>query len=317
MFWCCLMCILGLWFTWIASSRDIPSGISPFRGMGRLSKARSRSSWLMFIQSGIPWPLKNWWIGPGPAVGNCPAGISWSMKSRWSSLIRQSPFRDLHCCHWTADVEHLVLFRTDHHKYASISSTISSKISSTLLRTLQSQALSHLRYRRFWLWYRRKTFDIGYDIKFRRSLYTRYVFDIEVFIRYRVQYRIAISGYKDIEVKNFDVVHDIGKMSGYKDIDEFSSIPKIWSILGTIWHTWGGWAHQPRRRYTGSPGPADGSNWGLSCRSSAAFCCCSGPGLPAGHGGQSWCQVIAVLVSWWWFTWCQSSMLSACHWNSA
>ncbi len=38
---------------------------------------------------------------------------------------------------------------------------------------------------------------------------------------------------------------------------------------------------------------------------------------PAGHGGQSWFQVIAVLVIWWWSTWCQSSMLSACHWYSA
>jgi hypothetical protein len=32
-----------------------------------------------------------------------------------------------------------------------------------------------------------------------------------------LQYRE--SGYKDIEGKNFDVVHDIGAMSGYKDID--------------------------------------------------------------------------------------------------
>jgi hypothetical protein len=74
---------------------------------------------------------------------------------------------------------------------------------------------------------------------------------------------------------------------------------KIWSILGTICHTWGGWAHpphRPRRWFTGSPGPADGSNLlvldplgrsvllgdcldALSCRSSAAFCCCSGPAL--------------------------------------
>ncbi len=45
---------------------------------------------------------------------------------------------------------------------------------------------------------------------------TRYIFDIEVFIRYRVQHRIAVSGYKDIKGKTFDVVHDIGAMSGYK-----------------------------------------------------------------------------------------------------
>jgi hypothetical protein len=151
--------------------------------------------------------------------------------------------------------------------------------------------------------YRRKTVDIVYDIQFRPSLYTRYVFDIEVFIRYRVQYRIAIPGYKDIEGKNFHVVYDISAMLGYKDIDVFSSISKIWSILGTICHTWpgGGWAHRPRSS------PADGSSFlvldplgrsvllgdcldALSCWSSAdAFCCCNGQALvwtalPAGHG---------------------------------
>ncbi len=77
-----------------------------------------------------------------------------------------------------------------------------------------------------------KTFDIGYEIQFRRSLYTRYIFDIEVLIRYhdRVRYSIAISGYKDIESKNFDVLHDIGAMSRYKDIEVFSSISNILSI---------------------------------------------------------------------------------------
>ncbi len=104
--------------------------------------------------------------------------------------------------------------------------------------------------------YREKTVDIMYDIPFRRSLYTRYWYDIEGFIRYRIQYRIAISGYNDIKGKNFDVVHDIGAMSGYKDIDVFSSISKVWSILGTICHTWGGWAHRPRS----SPADSDGSS---------------------------------------------------------
>jgi hypothetical protein len=73
-----------------------------------------------------------------------------------------------------------------------------------------------------------------YDIQLRPSLYTRYRYCIEVFIRYRVRYRIAliiaISGYKDIEGKNFDVVHDIGAISGYKDIEVFSSISKILPI---------------------------------------------------------------------------------------
>jgi hypothetical protein len=118
----------------------------------------------------------------------------------------------------------------------------------TLAPVLELKIINHIRYRiryRLLYWgrskktlfvhsilirYRRKTFDIGYNIQFRSSLYTRYVFDIEVFIRYRVQYRIAISGYKDFEGKDFDVVRDIGAISGYKDIDVFSSISKIWSI---------------------------------------------------------------------------------------
>jgi hypothetical protein len=65
---------------------------------------------------------------------------------------------------------------------------------------------------------------------------------------------MAISGYKDIEGKNFDVVQDIGAISGNKDNDVFPSISKIWSVLGTICHTWGGWAHRPRSS------PADGSS---------------------------------------------------------
>jgi hypothetical protein len=122
------------------------------------------------------------------------------------------------------------------------------------LRTLQKDALctldiesisnENLRYR------------VRYSIStlFVLKLYTRYVFDFEVLNRYQVQSRIAISGYNDIKGKNFDIVHDIGAMSGYKDIDVFSSISKIWSIFGTICHTWGGWAHRPRFR------PADGSS---------------------------------------------------------
>ncbi len=156
--------------------------------------------------------------------------------------------------------------------------------------------------------YRRKTVDIVYDIQFRRSLDTQYWYNIDVFIRYRVQYRIAISGYKDIEGKNFDVVQDIGAISGYKEINVSPSISKILSILGTICHIWGGWAHRPRSS------PADGSSLlrlvfdplgrsvllrgcldALSCWSSAAaFCCCSGqvlvwtgPVAWAGQGGQS------------------------------
>ena len=94
-------------------------------------------------------------------------------------------------------------------------------------------------------------------------------------------------------------------MLGYMDIDVFSSISKIWSILGTICHSWGGWAHWPRSS------PADGSSLlvldplgrsvllrdcldVLSCWSSAAaFCCCSGQALVWTAGWSLW----AVLIS--------------------
>ena len=44
----------------------------------------------------------------------------------------------------------------------------------------------------------------------------------------------VISGYNDIKGKNFDVVQDIGAMSGYNDIKVFASISKVLSISGTI-----------------------------------------------------------------------------------
>ncbi len=70
------------------------------------------------------------------------------------------------------------------------------------------------------------TLDIGTISKF--------LFDIE--------YNIVLQ-YRDIrrsKGKNFDVVQDIGAISGYKEIDVSPSISKIWSILGTICHTWDG-----------------------------------------------------------------------------
>jgi hypothetical protein len=64
---------------------------------------------------------------------------------------------------------------------------------------------------------------------------------IEVFIRYRVQYRIAISGHNDIKGKNSEVGNDIGAMLGYKDIDIFSSTSKTWSV--PVWTAgWSRWA---------------------------------------------------------------------------
>ena len=139
---------------------------------------------------------------------------------------------------------------------------------------------------------------------------TRYWYDIEVFCLYRIRYRAAITGYTDIEGKNFDVVQDIGAISGYTDIKVFPSISKIRSSLGTICHTWGGRAHRP----CSSPADSDGSSLqvldslgrsvllrdcldALSCRSSAAaFCCCSGQGRQALVWTAGWSRW-AVLIS--------------------
>ena len=69
----------------------------------------------------------------------------------------------------------------------------------------------------------------------------------------------VISGYNDIKGKNFDVVQDIGAMSGYNDIKVFASISKVLSISGTICHTWGGWAHRLHSLASPSGWAADGS----------------------------------------------------------
>jgi hypothetical protein len=102
--------------------------------------------------------------------------------------------------------------------------------------------------------YRRKTVDIDYDFQIRRSL----AHDIGTISRFLldVEYNI-VRQYRDIpisKVKTFDVVQDIGAISGYTNIEVFPSISKIRSILGTICHTWGGRAHWPRSS------PADGSS---------------------------------------------------------
>ncbi len=122
---------------------------------------------------------------------------------------------------------------------------------------------------------------------------------------------MAISGYTYIKGKNFDVVLDIGVISGYTDIKVFPSISKIRSILGTICHghTWGGRAHWPRS----SSADSDGSSLlvldplgrsvllrdcldALSCWSSAAaFCCGSGQALVWTAGWSRW--AVTVLIS--------------------
>ena len=79
----CPWCFSCFRFTCMASCRDIPGGSGPFKGIGRYSNALSRSSGVMFIQSGMP--FKHCAIVPVAPVGICPAGISWSMKSQRSS----------------------------------------------------------------------------------------------------------------------------------------------------------------------------------------------------------------------------------------
>ena len=136
----------------------------------------------------------------------------------------------------------------------------------------------------------------------RRSPDIRYRFNIGVVIRYRVRYRSAISsgagGVGSIpansNVQNvpsfrrwlFEMKFSppFSAMLGYKDIEVFSLISKIFSISGKIRLTWGRWApHWPCSSH------ADGSRLlvldplgrsvllrasldALSCWSSAAFC---------------------------------------------
>ncbi len=172
-------------------------------------------------------------------------------------------------------------------------------ISYTILRTLQKYALWTLDIHTISKQNRR------YRLQFSNSTLfgTRYWYDIQVFFRYRVRYRMAISGYTNIKGKNFDVIQDIGAISGYTYIKVFPSISKIRSILGTICHTWGGQAHRPRS----SPADSDSASWSSTCLDGLYSCvtvltpfpagvqqllfvaAVARPwcGLPAGHGVQS------------------------------
>ncbi len=122
----------------MASLRDIPGGIGPFRGMGRISKARLRSSWLMFFQSGIP--LKKWWIGPGSAVVKLTkwtvlqeylGPITLIVKVYFVVFIAVNRRRTWNTGSW---------FGTKNYVLASISYTISG----TILRTIQKDSLCTL-----------------------------------------------------------------------------------------------------------------------------------------------------------------------------
>ncbi len=117
-----------------------------------------------------------------------------------------------------------------------ISISISYTISYTILRTHKDGKRPSL-YARYWHDIEEKPSISTTICQIWPSLYTRYWCDIELFYRYRVRYRAATSGYTYIKGKNFDVVQDIGAISGYTDIKVFPSISKIWSILGMICHT--------------------------------------------------------------------------------
>jgi hypothetical protein len=131
----CLWCFTCFRFTSMASCSDIPGGIGPSKGIGRFSNALFRSSGVMLIISGIP--VKNCAIGPVALVGICPAGISWSMKSRRSSKsISRSSLRPLDGGSGTVGTLVPVLGTEGH-----ISAPILYAISNTILRTLQKETL--------------------------------------------------------------------------------------------------------------------------------------------------------------------------------
>jgi hypothetical protein len=152
---------------------------------------------------------------------------------------------------------------------------------------------------------------IGHDIEDapkRHSLYTRYVHDIEVLIRYRVRYRIAISRYKDIEGKNFDVssilvqCRDIRISNFSLRYQRFCRYRVRYAIPGAAGRT----DHVPAP----PTGPVRTnllvldplgrsvllrdclgalSCWGSAQNQLTSFAAAARPwyGLPAGHGGQS------------------------------
>ncbi len=110
MIWYYLWCIWCHSFASMASCSHgkIPGRICPFKGLARLSTARLMSSGVMFIQSAKP--FKNSAMGPDWAVGNCRAGISWSMLSRWLfKSISRSSLLSIDCGRGST-VEHLLLF---------------------------------------------------------------------------------------------------------------------------------------------------------------------------------------------------------------
>ncbi len=245
-------------------------------------------------------PLKNWWIGPGSAVGNCPAGSSWSMKSWWlsksisrSSLLSLDGGRGRLGPEYEPSITNQYRYRIRYRIRYGGRSKKTFFVHSILIR------------------YRRKTVDIDYDFQNRRSLALDIGTISIVFLRFWLRYRTAISGYTDIKGKNFHVVQDIGAISGYTDIKVFPSISKIRSILGTICHTLGGRAHRPRY----NPADSDGSSLlflnplgrsvllrhcldALSCWSSAAaFCCCSGQALVWTAGWSRWAVLISIYCS--------------------
>ncbi len=99
-----------------------------------------------------------------------------------------------------------------------------------------------------------------------------------------------------------------------------------------VWYAIPGAAGRTSHVTLAAQGPPTGPASWSSTHLDGLYSCVTGPflleiscllllqwpgGLPAGHGWQSWFQVIVILVIWRWSTWCQSSMLSACHWYAA
>ncbi len=209
-------------------------------------------------------------------------------------------------------------FGTENH--ISYTVTISYTISGTILRTLQKDSLYCFDFEEkpILFWYRKKTvdmytisrllFDFGYDIvllyrdirtlkvntlmsymilgQCRDIRISKFSLWYQRFCRYRVQYAIPGAAGRTGHVPALLMGPDSWSSNR---LDGLYS----WEIVLT-------------------PLPA-----GVPSQAVAAVVRPWCVGLRTGHGEQSWFEVIVILVMWLWSTWCQSSMLSACHWYSA
>ena len=186
--WYCLLCISCLWFTCMASSSASDFWWNwSFQSNGNALQCQVEVFLIHVHPIGdrqISTSSRNILIHVIPKI----------VKIHFVFLIAVNRRRTINI--WSC-------FGTKNLMYASILYTISG----TMLRTHQFQGLWPLDIESMLkknLWY------IGSIIKFKGLL----PIEIEVFFRYWVHYRSVILGYKDIEAKSFDDVHDISAMYG-------------------------------------------------------------------------------------------------------